>query len=1239
MPSSENKPDANKLSASGNGPNKKLNSTKLEIKGISKSHPSENKKVLNSSSSPSANKKVVTSTNSSKSVSTKPSSSTKASSKSNLQKKKKTFVNSGQNKSFKRISAKSSAKVASKRTSPKQPTSSEKRKRSNGLETKPKKKVKAETKLVNGCKESRAWTCENKQVTSVAKARLVKQLTKVSVGDKGFSLCRTCTACTSLKTCVKDISKKCSKDELCAGAKLNAVKAEVPDNKQVEKSAKLRKNKNSIKTVKKERQIRSELCSKTNANRVVRFASKSSIFIHKSVPKNFVVKNSVQTLKNMLGYWKGTRLKRVASLNALAKVHILYENEIRGPLDAEKDEGLSSNYSESPCHDNNTKTVAVRKSTSKTGQKLDQQNMDTATTKVDQPKPKQPRKNKWANAPREIITCRRMASLNAQAILAASYSPVRPRKIKIDVESDSAKQQADTTEQVAGKATQSPGKKKVLVAKKKNKNSATSVKCLNKSSKKMLKSPTSNASKPRLKKQPSKAKSKVDNLGKGDKIETIVGKVERDRTEKVEDTAEVTITGVYINPTTNASICISRVQTYKQSQTYSPPPSPPPSQGQASVHLPATSHVMGGVLHSGNHLSTGIYPFPNTVMPSSSTQTYPMNGLNNIGNMPVVNVALPRHYSSAFTVPHYGHGPITYTHGYYQPAGPLIQTITDPCLIHKPVPYHPHIHQASGTIFPQERCQSHPTSPQTLPFPHDQCPSHPTPPYSSQPCPPTKCPTGQAAAPPPSHFNQDGCHSHSSPQEGFFPDHCSGQAVGTQPYHMSSSFQSSSPNFKTQISSCCSDKNDSCIQAPTLHIQPKTEQVLPLEENPLQPPVLTPVKPLTAVMNFSEQVHESKVKEGICESHSTTKSCDKKVDTAKRRNDGENPARKRIRVNSVDNVEIRQASGLKKLPDNRKSESLPCKRRCMKLLRSNVKNLKSQRLNGNLNSIVRKNSLLLCKKTKQSLSQVKCLSGAATVKRNKVGMRDVTNERFCDSIQVRIVDHVLPKRRPLVGSKALEAKSASTNITSSVIPRGIGRAKFPKRLPRFSNGWTWDGEAFEQQFQLHNDDPPVSRKCYPAMRHIEGDIIKCRDCVLLKSGPRRNDLPFVAKIAGLWENPEDGEMMLSLLWYYRPEHTDQGRKPHHMEDEIFASKHKDVNSVACIEDKCYVLTYNEYCRYRRRVRLLEEGLRSQVPIVPDPEEGYSRKDRQPPGCVSPDMVFFCRKVYDFRQKRILKNPS
>lgn len=117
------------------------------------------------------------------------------------------------------------------------------------------------------------------------------------------------------------------------------------------------------------------------------------------------------------------------------------------------------------------------------------------------------------------------------------------------------------------------------------------------------------------------------------------------------------------------------------------------------------------------------------------------------------------------------------------------------------------------------------------------------------------------------------------------------------------------------------------------------------------------------------------------------------------------------------------------------------------------------------------------------------------------------------------------------------------------------------------------------------------------MVHQTGDIIRPKDCVLLRAGNKRTELPYVAKIAYLWENPEDGEsdirykrnstitfplllgeMMTSLLWYYRPEHTEQGRQPIDSPEEVFASRHKDHNSVATIEDKCYVLTFNEYCR-------------------------------------------------------------
>lgn len=54
---------------------------------------------------------------------------------------------------------------------------------------------------------------------------------------------------------------------------------------------------------------------------------------------------------------------------------------------------------------------------------------------------------------------------------------------------------------------------------------------------------------------------------------------------------------------------------------------------------------------------------------------------------------------------------------------------------------------------------------------------------------------------------------------------------------------------------------------------------------------------------------------------------------------------------------------------------------------------------------------------------------------------------------------------------------------------------------------------------------------------------------------------------------------MSVLWFYRPEHAEGGRKQEHLENEVFAAKHRDETLVACIEDKGYVLTYNEYCRY------------------------------------------------------------
>lgn len=49
----------------------------------------------------------------------------------------------------------------------------------------------------------------------------------------------------------------------------------------------------------------------------------------------------------------------------------------------------------------------------------------------------------------------------------------------------------------------------------------------------------------------------------------------------------------------------------------------------------------------------------------------------------------------------------------------------------------------------------------------------------------------------------------------------------------------------------------------------------------------------------------------------------------------------------------------------------------------------------------------------------------------------------------------------------------------------------------------------------------VLRKCFEGVQR-DGEVIWVRDTVLLRSGPRKKSLPYVAKISAFWEDPESG---------------------------------------------------------------------------------------------------------------------
>ncbi|XP_051909090.1 bromo adjacent homology domain-containing 1 protein [Hippocampus zosterae] len=231
--------------------------------------------------------------------------------------------------------------------------------------------------------------------------------------------------------------------------------------------------------------------------------------------------------------------------------------------------------------------------------------------------------------------------------------------------------------------------------------------------------------------------------------------------------------------------------------------------------------------------------------------------------------------------------------------------------------------------------------------------------------------------------------------------------------------------------------------------------------------------------------------------------------------------------------------------------------------------------------------------------------------------------------------HQVPRRAWL---KAAANLSGISNGDQSAGPRPQQQRRIGRR--RATNGWRPVGVSTEKEVFIAGEDETALRQCYEGVER-DGEVIRVRDTVLLRSGPRKKSLPYVAKISALWEDPKTGELMMSLFWYYRPEHTQGGRDPSvHCENEIFASRHQDENSVACIEDRCYVLPLAQYCRYCALMKRRSEGARPSAGIssvVPCCQDFAPPSHRCVPTDVDPELVYLCRHVYDFRYGRMLKN--
>lgn len=163
----------------------------------------------------------------------------------------------------------------------------------------------------------------------------------------------------------------------------------------------------------------------------------------------------------LFGFWSGPKRHRVASLNALAKVHCLYENETGGvylggfckpkpekekqkknkeekeesQARKEKDKKIEKKNEELPTPKRKLRNVPglrgkhwdmLESSSSSPSSDEDyerEKNIERSKKKVI----KRRKKNEEVMDLKDMVVCKRMASLNASAILAASYSDEKNR--------------------------------------------------------------------------------------------------------------------------------------------------------------------------------------------------------------------------------------------------------------------------------------------------------------------------------------------------------------------------------------------------------------------------------------------------------------------------------------------------------------------------------------------------------------------------------------------------------------------------------------------------------------------------------------------------------------------------------------------------------------------------------------------------------------------------------------------
>lgn len=531
------------------------------------------------------------------------------------------------------------------------------------------------------------------------------------------------------------------------------------------------------------------LSKKQNGTETSKNLSKSKNKMNQKNKKDKLKKQSKKTSVNKKPKINDSvnRKHRVASLNALAKVRVLSENDNDQDRSGEH-EGSDHDIKNIIGKKEQKKQKEVKQQEVKNNKKEKNHKNYSKTSKAIVPvdnskKQLAVKKRKLVDDCVEIIdtrTCKRMASLNASAILAASYSPLikRSKSSESNKSINKAGSSVKMIREMQIKATVSHyeitpscgtingiqrSEVNSVILKEQKHETVETIKQMKMSSKMKERligiarlEESEEAKRKRKNKRKINRHSDDDNeeedddvvnqigaLGGGvsefqatkvhvtkvTKINTSNKKNEKDKKSKghkiesiLERDSSVVRKYQVQTKSTSQSFCVQMQTTYNSSSsndnliTASGTPAlvPPIQQVNPSgVQLQLSStpaHIIPTPFITQTHSQIAssqptyinypghpsILQIPHQAVASSAPHINPLS---------IVNLAEPysSHYSSAFSVPHFAnhpHGPYAYYHPeFYQPTGSLIQSIHDPCLIHKPIPFHPanqpirHIHR------------------------------------------------------------------------------------------------------------------------------------------------------------------------------------------------------------------------------------------------------------------------------------------------------------------------------------------------------------------------------------------------------------------------------------------------------------------------------------------------------------------------------------------------------------------